>query len=248
MDALLGSAKPWPNPPVLRKIFIAVVLAVVLDGCTSEPLISRKGVSSLAMGELGIEALIAAASFGGGAGDVNIPTLELEDTNYIGGVIPVKKSALEGDGRRVDNGTRLFVDGHKRGFLPRVGTLRKPGPHQIRLEIPVFEPYTLTLGDPVVLRTPQGDIEAWPPIIVHTLTGEIFTTQESSAVDVDRNSGTRRKTDIAKKAGRDPLLIVTTTDKPKPGWRKLGQMHVAGQVGGSGSHVHFPAGTGDLGR
>jgi hypothetical protein len=103
----------------------------------------------------------------------------------------------------------------------------------VRLEFPAFEPYTLTLGKPTVLHTPQGDLEAWPPVIVHMLTGEIFTTQETSAVDVDRNSGTRQKTDVAKKAGRDPLLIMTTTAKVNPGWRKLGQMRVAGRTPGS---------------
>ena len=220
-------------------IFVAAwSLPILLAGCSSEPLISRHGVSGLALGEMGLEAAVAMTKTGGSAPQ----TLELEDWCYIGGVIPVKKSAFEGE-HRADNGTRLFVDGHKRGMVPWVGTVRKPGPHQVRLELRVFEPYTLTLGEPFLLHTPKGDLEAWPPVIVHMLTGEVFTTQETSAVDVDRNSGTRKKTDIAKIAGRDPLLIVTTTTKVQPGWRKLGQMRVVGQPAGSESRdqVRNPA-------
>ncbi|MEZ0254408.1 MAG: hypothetical protein ACAI37_03980 [Chthoniobacter sp.] len=214
-------------------LFFAAALSLFVDGCTSEPLISRNGVSGLALGELGWQTI-------GSLGEAHIEpsTLGLEEVNYIGGFIPVKTSTFGGE-PRIDNGTRFFVDGHQRGMVPWVGRLRQPGPHQVRLEFPAFEPYTLTLGKPTVLHTPQGDLEAWPPVIVHMLTGEIFTTQETSAVDVDRNSGTRQKTDVAKKAGRDPLLIMTTTTKVNPGWRKLGQMRVADRTPGNANGAHL---------
>jgi len=47
------------------------------------------------------------------------------------------------------------------------------------------------------------------------------------------NSCSRKKTDIQKNAGRDPLLIVTTTTKVQAGWRKLGHLRVVGQVAGN---------------
>ena len=209
-----------------RTTFFTAAVCLFVNGCTSEPLISRKGVSGLALGELGWETI------GSLGGHIEPSSVGMEDVNYIAGVIPVKRSALEGGGR-VDNGTRFFVDGHKRGMVPWVGSLRKPGPHEVRLEIPAFEPYTLTLGNPILLHTSRGNLEAWPPVIVHMLSGEIFTTQETSAVDMDRNSGSREKTDIAKKAGNGPLLIVTTTTKVDPSWRKLGHMRVVGQTAGN---------------
>lgn len=234
-----ASPKFFAHPKAIRRtLLFAATLSLFVGGCTSEPLVSRKGVSSMALGELGLETL---AAFSRESGSALIAPLQQEEVNYIGGLIPVKTSILESD-RRVDNGTRFFIDGHKRGMVPWVGTLRKPGPHQIRLEFPAFEPYALTLGEPFLLHTSKGDLEAWPPVIVHMLTGEIFTTQETSAVDVDRNSGSRKKTDIAKKIGRDPLLIVTTTTKIHPGWRKLGKMRVVGQTkdSGNGSQTHMP--------
>ena len=208
----------------------SLVLAVLFCGCTSEPLISRKGVSGQAVGELGAEALLAVVTAGAAMGknaslpEAHIGNLETEETNYLGGLIPWKKQPEYGP--RVDTGTRVLVDGRKRGFLPLVTALPKPGPHRVRLGIPVFEPYELQLSNPVRLRTPQGEIEAWPPIIVNMLTGEIFTTQDSSAVDVERNSGTGRKSEIRNEPGRDPLLIVTTTDKRHAGWHKVAQMRV----------------------
>ena len=227
-----GSSKFFTCPAAIHHaVFFTAALSLFVGGCTSEPLVSRKGVSSIALGELGLETL---AAFSRESGSAYLPHLEDEDVNYIGGVIPVKRSTYGSD-PRVDNGTRFFVDGHKRGMLPWVGTLRKPGPHRVRLELPAFEPYTLTLGEPFLLHTSQGDLEAWPPVIVHMLTGEIFTTQETSTVDVDRNSGSRKKTDIIKKAGRDPLLIVTTTTKVHAGWRKLGHLRVVGQITGTGN-------------
>lgn len=197
-------------------IALAAVLVALLAGCTSEPLISRHGVSDQAVRELGRQAVTSLTVYG---------KQEQPDTatTYIAGFIPVSSDPISSRPSDV-----LFVDGRERGHLPLVTTLRKPGPHRIRIEIPVFEPFHLTLADPIRLRTPRGDIEAWPPIILYPRTGEVFTTLETPGMDVDRNSGSRKKTDIAKKAGRDPLLIATTTDKPDPKWRKIGQMRVSG--------------------
>jgi hypothetical protein len=218
---------------LVRALLSAAALFASLGGCTTEPLVSRKGVSPSALGQLGIQALL-------GMGRTNAETHFDEDVAYVAGIIPVNQVALDQEmdrrfGKRIDNGTRLSVNGRQRGFLPLVTTLPKPGPHQVRLEIPVFEPFTMTLGDPIRLQTAQGEIDAWPPVIVHMLTGEVYTTKESSAVDVDRNTGTRRKTDIAKEMGRHPLLIVTTTDKTNSAWRKIGQMRVQGRAGPHGA-------------
>lgn len=117
-------------------ILTATTFAVLggLAGCASEPLVSRKGVSGVALGEFDIEALMIAA--GGRAAPDNIGNLDISDTLYLGGIIPIKKPAVGLD-LRVNNGTKFFVDGRKRGCLPRVLKVGKPGPHVIRLEIPV---------------------------------------------------------------------------------------------------------------
>ncbi len=208
---------------LLTMVVAASVAVGGLASCTSEPVVSRKGVSGVALGEFGIEALLAAAALGGGASaPPNLGNFDVSDTFYIGGLIPVKKpSGPEG---RIDNGTKLFVDGRKRGCLPQVLKVRAPGPHVVRLEIPAFQPYELTLSETTELRVGETEVEAWPPVIVDCLSGEIFTTRDTSAVNPDRNSGKRSATDITKKVGGTPVLIVTTTDKKHPGWRKIGQL------------------------
>ncbi len=211
----------------IHKLIHAGLAAAFLSGCTSEPLVSRKGISSVALGEVGIEALLLASVVGGGVSSPkHLGNFDTSDTHYIGGIIPVA-AEWSGRGRRVDNGTRLFVDGSKRGFLPRVLSLRKPGPHVVRLEIPAFQPYELTISQTIHLHVGQQDIEAWTPVIVDCLSGEIFTASDSASIDPDRNSGTHSKTHIAAKAGGSPLLIVTTTDKRQAGWRKLGELKPA---------------------
>lgn len=214
---------------LLTLVIAAGVAVSILTSCTSEPLVSRKGVSGVAVGEFGIEALMIAC--GGRAAPDNIGNLDISDTLYLGGIIPIKKPA-GGLDLRVNNGTKFFVDGRKRGCLPRVLKIRKPGPHVIRLEIPAFQPYELTLSETIQLRIGQTEVEAWPPVIVDCLSGEIFTTRDTSTVNPDRNSGKRRATDITKKVGGTLVLIVTTTDKKHPGWRKIGQLHAAWSNGG----------------
>lgn len=195
-----------------------IIAAGVITGCTSEPLLSRRG--GVAAAELAVETVCVL-----GRSDFNPVEQNLEDSdlNYIGGVVPVKKEWIERD-VRVDNGTRLIVDGRKRGFLPQVLKLQKPGPHVVRLEIPAHEPYEITLPATVSLRIGAKEVEAWPPIIVDCATGEIFTTSDTAHVDPDRNSGTRKKTDLQRVIGSAPILIVTTTDKRHAGWRKIGQL------------------------
>ena len=216
---------------ICRSVILTAATVAVLGGfasCTSEPLVSRKGVSGVALGEFGIEALLLAcayASAGTGVPDVEVGNLNRNDTFYIGGIIPIEMP-------RYNNGTKVLVDGHKRGCLPRVLKVRKPGPHVVRLEIPAFQPYELTLSETIRVRVGQTEVEAWPPVIVDCLSGEIFTTRDTSTVNPDRNSGTRRATDITKKLGGTPVLIVTTTDKKHPGWRKIGQLRAAWGNGG----------------
>jgi hypothetical protein len=208
----------------IRRTFILASAAVIslacISGCTSEPIVSRKGVSGLAAAEMGIETLMALNRAGGMPNDFG--NMDVTDKYYLGGLIPVKKTG--GPDRRIDNGTRFFVDGRKRGCLPRVMKVSGPGPHTVRLEIPAFQPYELTLTEVVQLRIGQTEVAAWPPVIVDCLSGEIFTTHDTAAVNPNRNSGLRSSTDLTKKAGGTPLLIVTTTDKKQPGWRKIGQL------------------------
>lgn len=214
---------------LLRTVF-AVTLAVCHGGCTTAPLVSSRGVSGTAAGELGGQALFAtiASIFALGKqgppsslGDhLGVPGSEVR-TVYLGGIIPVNRD------ERVDNGTRIRVDGRKRGFLPLVMKLRKPGPHVVTLGIPAWKPYEFTLHTPVRLGTAQGPVEAWPPIIVDCLSGEIFTTKEAATIDPDRNSGSLQRTSLANTSSSHALLIVTTTSKQYPGWRKIGQMRPA---------------------
>ena len=223
------SRKLTPHPRAKRTTGVLLTLAVATltcftSSCTSEPIISRNGVSGVALGEVGIEALLAASALGGGGSTPkHLGNFETSDTTYLGGFIPIKQS--HGSDRSIDNGTKFFVDGRKRGCLPRVLEVAKPGPHLIRIEIPAFQPYELTLSETIQIQVGQQSVEAWPPVIVDCLSGEIFTTRETATVNPDRNSGKRRPTDLTKKVGDTPILIVTTTEKQQPGWRKIGQLH-----------------------
>lgn len=212
------------NCRMLKLIGTTIAAVCSIAACTTEPIVSRKGVSGVAAGEVGIEALIIAG--GGRAAPDNIGNLDFSDTLYLGGIIPFKKPS-GGLDIRVNNGTKLFVDGRKRGCLPQVLKVRAPGPHVVRLEIPAFQPYELTLSETTLIHVGQTDVEAWQPVIVDCLSGEIFTTRDTSTVNPDRNSGKRRATELQKKVGGTPLLIVTTTDKKQPGWRKIGQLRAA---------------------
>lgn len=205
---------------------IGIVALGGLTACTSEPLVSRKGVSGVAVGEFGIEALMAVAALGGAtAAPEHLGNFDITNKVYVGGLIPV--TMRSGPGSRIDNGTNLFVDGRHHGCLPRVLKVRKPGPHVVHLEIPAFQPYELTLSETIQIRVGQTEVEAWPPVIVDCLSGEIFTTRDTSTVNPDRNSGQHRATDITKKVGGPPVLVVTTTDQKQPGWRKIGQLKAA---------------------
>lgn len=196
-----------------------------LASCTSQPLVARKGVSGRALGEMGGETLwfaFAMASGGvlGGAPEARFDNLDFHDRIYLGGIIPIEMP-------RYDNGTKFYVDGRNHGCLPRVVKIPKPGPHTVRLEIPAFKPYELTLSEVIQVRVGQTEIEAWPPVIVDCLSGEIFTARDTSTVNHDRNSGKRRATELSGTVSKTPLLIVTTTDQTQPGWRKIGQLKAA---------------------
>ena len=201
---------PMKLNPSSRLVFAAVVLPVLFAGCTSEPLLSRKG--GVAAVELTVQSLVVL-----GRGTVNPveQNLEASDVNYIGGVIPVKKQRRE-RARPVEKGTRLLVDGHARGPIPLVANLAKPGPHTVRLEITAWQPYTFKLGNPFRLPVGSGKIESWPPVLVNCKTGEIFTAEKLPSFDPYLSTAFR--------VGPDPMLIVTTTDKHHRGRSKIGQM------------------------
>ena len=213
--------RPTPN---ITGVLLFIAILGGLTSCTSEAIVSRNGVSKMALSEVGMEALLAACAIGGSGPSVeHLGNFDTTDTVYLGGIIPVKKT--HGQDRRINNGTKFFVDGRNRGCLPRVLEVAKPGPHLIRIEIPAFQPYELTLSETIQIQVGQQNVEAWPPVIVDCLSGEIFTTRETSTVNPDRNSGKRHSTDLTKKVGDTPILIVTTTEKQQPGWRKIGQLH-----------------------
>jgi hypothetical protein len=209
------------------KLVMFVMVVSLLPGCTTAPLISKKGVSTKALSELGMEALLATAMMAAAMGRAPVSPPEhfsdfdTADKVYVGGVLPVKRAGSKSE--RSDNGTRLWVDGRDRGFLPLVIALKEPGPHRARICVPAFQPRDIPLQRPMSLRYAGTSIRAWPPIIVDCLTGEIFTTSQAAGVDHDRNSGMARKTEL--KASRSgPILIATTTDRRQPGWTKIAQM------------------------
>ena len=201
-----------PRSVFALKILAAIALPTLFGGCTSEPLLSRSG--GVAVGELGFQALLVLGR--GGSNPVN-DNLDASDMNYLGGVVPIPRTYRE-RARPVEKGSRLFVDGHARGSIPAIANLPKPGPHTVRLEIPGWQPHTLTVANPFRMRVGQGEIESWPPVFVNCHTGEIFTAEKLPFFDPSRYSGT------AFKVGPDPMLIVTTDDKRRYGGKMIGEM------------------------
>ena len=193
-------------------ILAAIALPTLFGGCTSEPLLSRSG--GVAVGELGVQALLV---LGRGGSNPVADNLDASDMNYLGGVVPIPRTYRE-RARPVEKGSRLFVDGHARGSIPVIANVPKPGPHTVRLEIPGWQPYTLTVANPFRMRVGQGEIESWPPVFVNCHTGEIFTAEKLPFFDPSRYSGT------AFKVGPDPMLIVTTADKRRSGGKLIGKM------------------------
>ena len=190
-----------------------MMLATMLGGCTSEPLLSRKG--GVAAVELAVQSLIVL-----GRGSSSNPVdRNIEDSGaaYLGGVIPVKWEHHQ-PARPIEKGTRLFVDGHARGPIPMATNLAKPGPHTIRLEIPGWQPYTLKLAGPLRLRVGVGEVESWQPLFVNCKTGEIFTAAKLPSLPPNQGGGP------AYRVGSDPMFFVTTTDHRQRGWSKIGEM------------------------
>ena len=204
--------------PPSRIVFAVMLLPVLFSGCTSEPLLSRKG--GVAAAELVTQGLLVLGRGGSNPVERN---LEDSDANYLGGVIPVKLPRRE-LARPVEKGSRIFVDGHARGCIPLVANFAKPGPHTVRLEIPGWQPYTLKLAKPFLLRVGLGDIESWTPVFVNCKTGDIFTAEKLPSFDPYQSTATGGSPGTAFRVGPDPMLIVTTTDKRKRGWSKIGEM------------------------
>jgi hypothetical protein len=190
-----------------------MMLATMLGGCTSEPLLSRRG--GVAAGELVVQSmLVAARDCSSNPVDRNI---EASGAAYLGGVVPVKWEHHQ-PARPVEKGSRLFVDGHARGPIPLLANLAKPGPHIVRLEIATWQPHTLKLASPLRLRVGKGEVESWQPLFVNCKTGEIFTAEKIPALALPLGSGTPYR------VGPEPMLFVTTTDNHQRGWSKIGEM------------------------
>ena len=199
--------------PFVSAACVFILLATLLGGCTSEPLLSRKG--GVAAGELAVQSLLALAK--NGANNPVERNIEDSGAAYLGGVIPVKwEHHLPA--RPVEKGSRLFVDGHARGPIPLVANLAKPGPHIVRLEIAGWQPHTLKLARSLRLRVGEGEVESWQPLFVNCKTGKIFTAEKIPALPLPAGSGTPYR------VGPEPMLFVTTTDNHQRGWSKIGEM------------------------
>lgn len=198
-----------------RILFAAIVLPFLLSACSSVPLLSRKG--GVAAAELTIGTL---AAYGGA--NVVEPNIEDSGAAYLGGVIPVRWERHE-DARPVEKDTRLFVDGRARGPMPLATNLARPGPHTVRLEIPGWQPYSLKLANPVRLPVAKGQIESWPPVFVNRKTGEVFTASKVTSVE-PYQAGAGGNLNNTFRVGSEPMLIVTTANKPRRGWSKIGEM------------------------
>jgi len=212
---------------LLSMVSAAVALPAFLGGCTSEPLLSRQG--GVAVGELAVQTLVVL-----GRGECNpvADNLETSDVNYLGGVVPIPRTVRE-RARPVEKGSRLFVDGHAHGSIPVVANVPKPGPHTVRLEIPGWQPHTLTVAHPFRMRVGEGEIESWPPVFVNCKTGEIFTVEKLPHFDPWRSSEEGSNGRPAFRVGVDPMLVVTTADRRRIGSKKIGQMQPAGKQGGN---------------
>ncbi len=209
---------PFPPRPVVHA---ALALALILSGCTSEPLLSRKG--GVAAGELVVQSALAL----GRSNAQNPVGRNIEDngTAYLGGVIPVKGQRHE-RARPVEKGTRLFVDGHLRGTIPLSANLAKPGPHILRIEVPGWQPHTLKLDPSMRLPVGVGEVESWPPIFVNCRTGDIFTAPKLASLD-PYLAGAGANPNNTFRVGVEPILIVTTTTSAGRGWHKIGTMQRA---------------------
>lgn len=199
--------------PFISAACVFMMLATLLGGCTSEPLLSRRG--GVAAGELAVQSMLVLARNAGS----NPVERNIEDSGaaYLGGVIPVKWEHHQ-PARPLEKGSRLFVDGHARGPIPLVANLAKPGPHIVRLEIAGWQPHTLKLASPLRLRVGKGEVESWQPLLVNCKTGEIFTAEKIPALSLPAGSGTPFR------VGPEPMLFVTTTDNHQRGWSKIGEM------------------------
>ena len=150
--------------------------------------------------------------------------LEDSDVNYVGGIIPVKKHRSE-RARPIEKGTRLLVDGHARGPIPLIANLPKPGPHTLRLEIPGWQSYTFKLEKSFRLRVGEGEIESWTPLLANCKTGQIFTAEKLPSFDPYQCGGAGGTPGTQFKLGKDPMLVVTTTDHRRlRGLSKIGEM------------------------
>jgi hypothetical protein len=202
-----------------------IVWLLSLAACTStsEPLITKRGISKVAMMEMTASALHDGI-FKAPLPDSLVLNRKYEDVSYLGGIVPFNRTWFGAD--PADNGTRtrVSINGRIRGSLPLVTTLPKPGPHSVRIEIPLFQRYEVRLSTLVRLRLGDAVTEVWSPIIVDCLSGEIFTAHGLGGVDAQRNAISPAKNLSA--APGEPLLIVTTADRKQASWRKIGQMQI----------------------
>lgn len=200
-----------------RIMFASMALPFLLGACTSVPLLSRNG--GMAAAEIVTQGVLG---LGGATTNPVDQNIEASGAAYLGGVIPVRWERHE-DARPIETGTRLFVDGRSCGSVPLATNLAKPGPHTIRLEIPGWQPYSLKLANPVRLPVGKGQIESWPPVFVNRKTGGIFTAPKLTSLD-PYWAGAGGNPNNTFRVGSEPMLIVTTTDKPRRGWSKIGEM------------------------
>lgn len=219
------------NHTTIPAIIAALALPAIFTGCSTHPIISRKGVSGMAAGEVVLRtAALGLFTVGQGAPkDYEFAPSDRSGRTYVLGIVPVRSEADE----RSEDSTQLYVNKRNHGCLPVVTPLDGAGPHRITITVAAFQPWTTTLAKPIVLRVPSGQIKAWPPLIVEWLSGAVYTIPDGGSLDREHEVDNKKISNRRETAGRAPLLIVTTTGKHHPEWRKIGELKPALSNGGN---------------
>ncbi|MEK0448853.1 MAG: hypothetical protein RL088_1121 [Verrucomicrobiota bacterium] len=210
------------NHTIIPAIIAAFVLPAIFTGCSTHPIVSRKGVSGMAAGEVVLRtAALGLFTVGQGAPKgYDVTPSDRSGRTYILGVVPVRVEPDE----RSENSTQLYVNKRNHGCLPIVTPLEGAGPHRITITVAAFQPWTTVLAKPIVLNVRGRQINAWPPLIVEWFSGAVYTIRDGGKLDSDLGVDDGKIASLREIAGRAPLLIGTTTGKHHAEWRKLGEL------------------------
>ncbi len=218
------------NHTTIPSIIAALALPAIFTGCSTHPIVSRKGVSGMAAGEVVLRtaALGLFTAARGAPKDYEIAPTDRSGRTYLLGILPVGIAPDE----RSENSTQLYVNKRNHGCLPVVTPLDGAGPHRITITVAAFQPWTTVLAKPIILSVRGRKINAWPPLIVEWLSGAVYTIRDGGNLDPDPGVDDEKITNLREIAGRAPLLIVTT-GKHHAEWRKLGELKTTSGNGGN---------------